>query len=127
MIGYATVGSRNLPKALGFYDDLLGGIGMTKAFDHPSGGRVYTSPDQRWFGVLGPADGGEATVGNGSMSGFMLPTRAAVDDFHAKVLALGGTCEGKPGVRGPEEAGFYFAYMRDLDGNKLCAYRLGQE
>jgi len=126
MTSYATVGSRKIPEAIGFYDELLGGIGMTKVFDHPNGGRVYGSPDQRWFGVLAPHDGGEATVGNGSMVGFMLPTRDAVDAFYAKALALGATCEGKPGQRGPDEAGFYFAYMRDLDGNKICAYKLGQ-
>ncbi len=126
MTSYATVGSRKIPEAIGFYDELLGGIGMSKVFDHPNGGRVYASPDQRWFGVLAPYDGGEASVGNGSMVGFVLPTRDAVDAFYAKALALGATCEGKPGLRGPEEAGFYFAYLRDLDGNKICAYKLGQ-
>ena len=45
---------------------------------------------------------------------------------HGKVLALGGSCDGKPGFRGPEEMGLYFTYVRDLDGNKLCAYRIGQ-
>ncbi len=127
MINYATVGSRRLDEARRFYDALLGSIGMAPMFDHPSGGRVYTSPDHRWFGVLGPYDGGEACVGNGSMVGFMLDTREKVRDFHAKAVELGGKCEGEPGIRGPEEMGLYFAYVRDLDGNKLCAYRVGPE
>jgi predicted lactoylglutathione lyase len=56
------------------------------------------------------------------MFGFSLKDRAQVDAFHAKALELGGTCDGAPGVRGP---GAYFAYMRDLDGNKLFAYSMG--
>jgi catechol 2,3-dioxygenase-like lactoylglutathione lyase family enzyme len=127
MVSYATVGSRRLAEAKPFYDALLGPIVMTKLFDHPSGGCVYGTADQRWFGVLGPYDGGEASVGNGSMVGFALETREQVRDFHARALALGGTCEGQPGVRGPDEMSFYFTYVRDLDGNKLCAYRVGAE
>jgi predicted lactoylglutathione lyase len=59
------------------------------------------------------------------MAGFELESREAVDRFHQKVLELGGSCEGAPGLRGPEELGFYFAYVRDLDGNKLCAFKVG--
>ena len=47
---------------------------------------------------------------------------AAVDAVHARALELGGSCEGPPGLRGPEEMGFYAAYFRDLDGNKLGVY-----
>ena len=63
-----------------------------------------------------------ATVGNGAMSTFRFDTRAEVDAFHAKALALGGADEGAPGERAP---GFYMSYFRDLDGNKLCAFNLG--
>ena len=56
------------------------------------------------------------------MFGFSLKDREQVDAFHAKALELGGTCDGPPGLRGP---GSYFAYFRDLDGNKLCAYKVG--
>ena len=119
MLSYATVGSNRLEDAKAFYDALLGSIGLTPMFEHPSGGRVYGRDGQIGFGVLGPYDGAPATVGNGSMFAFALETRAAVDAFHAKALALGGTDEGAPGVRGPD---WYFTYVRDLDGNKLCAY-----
>ncbi|MDB5685560.1 MAG: glyoxalase-like domain protein, partial [Rhizorhabdus sp.] len=47
------------------------------------------------------------------------------DTFHAKALELGGSCEGAPGLRGPAEANAYMSYVRDLDGNKLCAMKLG--
>ena len=127
MINYATVGTSRPAEAVAFYDALLGPIGMTTLFDRPCGGRIYTSSDHRWFGVAMPFDGGEATVGNGSMTGFMVDSREKVRAFYATALALGGTSEGEPGVRGPEEMGLYFAYVRDLDGNKLCAYRIGPE
>jgi catechol 2,3-dioxygenase-like lactoylglutathione lyase family enzyme len=126
MLTYAAVGSNNLEKAKVFYDALLGSIGVNKMFDHPSGGAIYGSP-KSMFGVLGPYDGGKANVGNGSLSGFGLETRAKVAAFHAKALELGGTCEGPPGLRGPDAANAYFAYVRDLDGNKLCAYKFGPE
>ena len=59
------------------------------------------------------------------MVAFAAGSRANVDKLHAKALALGGTDEGAPGLRGPEEYGFYGAYFRDLDGNKLCAFHVG--
>lgn len=125
MISYASVGSNRLPEAMAFYDALLGAVGMRTLTDHRSGGRIYgTAWGEPMFGVLGPFDGAPATVGNGSMSGFALDSREQVDLFHAKALELGGANEGDPGVRGPEERGFYFAYVRDLDGNKLCAFHL---
>jgi catechol 2,3-dioxygenase-like lactoylglutathione lyase family enzyme len=122
MLGYSTVGSNDLAKAKAFYDALLPTIGMEKRFDHPSGGRLYGHPKTGMFGVLGTFDGQPATVGNGTMIGFGLESQEQVAAFHAKALELGGTDEGAPGLRGPKA---YFAYFRDLDGNKLCAYKFG--
>ena len=121
MLTYATVGSNDLEKAKAFYDQLLAVAGLEKRFDHPSGGRIYGA-GAAIFGVLGPHNGEPATVGNGSMTGFMLKSRDEVDAFHAKALELGGTCDGGPGPRGGGNA--YFAYVRDLDGNKLCVYNM---
>ena len=121
-VSYMTVGSNNLEAAKGFYDALLGSIGMKGLYEHPSGGRLYRGKGTGLFGVLGPYDGEPACVGNGMMGGFDFESREAVDAFHAKALDLGGTCDGAPGERSP---GVYFAYFRDLDGNKLCGYRFG--
>ncbi len=121
-LAYATVGSNDLEAAKAFYDVLLGVAGIPPLFEHPSGGRVYGSDGVPGFAVLGPFDKAPATVGNGSMFAFQCDSRAEVDAFHAKALELGGTDEGAPGVRGPD---WYFSYVRDLDGNKLCAYCLG--
>lgn len=127
MVSYATVGSNNLPKAVAFYDELLGVIGMSKLFDHQSGGRLYGGDKQGMFGVLGPYDGNPATVGNGTMVGFAMKDLDQMAAFHAKAIALGGTDEGAPGPRGPEEAEAFAAYVRDLDGNKICAFKFGKD
>ncbi|HQR88274.1 MAG: glyoxalase [Caulobacter sp. 32-67-35] len=121
-VSYYTVGSNKLEEAKVFYDALLGSIGMTPMFDHPSGGRLYRGKGTGLFGVLGPYDGNPACVGNGSMGGFSFDTVEEVAAFHAKALELGATDEGPPGERMP---GVYFAYFRDLDGNKLCGYKFG--
>ena len=121
-INYFTVGSNKLEEAKAFYDVLLGSLGMTPMYEHPSGGRLYSGKGTGLFGVLGPYDGNPACVGNGSMGGFAFDTTEEVMAFHAKALELGATDEGAPGERMP---GVYFAYFRDLDGNKLCGYKFG--
>jgi catechol 2,3-dioxygenase-like lactoylglutathione lyase family enzyme len=120
-MNYHAVGSNRLEDAKAFYNALLPTIGMKKLFDHPSGGCLYGGNGDM-FGVLGPYDGKPATVGNGSMGGFAFDSTADVAAFHAKALELGATNEGDPGERAP---GVYFAYFRDLDGNKLCGYKFG--
>jgi catechol 2,3-dioxygenase-like lactoylglutathione lyase family enzyme len=122
MISYATVGSNDLEKSLAFYNDLLGSQGVTKMFDHPRGGALFGKGGKPVLGVLSPFNGETATAGNGAMVALEMPSREAVDAFHAKALALGGSDEGAPGERGP---GFYMAYFRDLEGNKFCACKLG--
>ncbi len=119
---YATVGSNDLDRATAFYGELLGSIGWAKIFDNPAGGAFYGHPDTGMFAVVAPFNEKAATVGNGTMAGLAVKSNAAVDTFYAKALALGGTDEGPPGYRGPEEMGAYFAYFRDPDGNKLCVY-----
>jgi predicted lactoylglutathione lyase len=103
MIGYATVGTNDLEKAVAFYDVLLGKLDRK---------RIHAFDRGHFYGQTG-------------MIALQAPSRAVVDDVHATALALGGRCEGAPGIRGREESGFYGAYFRDLDGNKLCIYRMG--
>ncbi len=122
MISYATVGSNQLEKSIPFYTELLALQGVSKMFDHPRGGAMFAKNGKLVLGVLTPFDRNPATIGNGSMISFDMPSREAVDEFHAKALALGAKDEGAPGERGP---GFYMAYFRDLDGNKFCVCRLG--
>src|SRR5690606_3250355 len=106
-------GSNDLDRAKQFFDALLGSAGIKTLFDHPSGGRIYGEAfDKPFFGVLPPFDGEAASVGNGTMITFALPSRKAVCAFHAKALELGGANEGDPGIRGDPDAGFYGAYFR---------------
>jgi catechol 2,3-dioxygenase-like lactoylglutathione lyase family enzyme len=125
MLGYALVGSNRIDKAKAFYDELLKPLGGVPLFEHPSGGRVY-GKGAPTFGVVVPHDGEAATVGNGTMISLLAETQEQVRQVFAKAMDLGGKDEGGPGWRG-EPGGFYGAYFRDLDGNKLCVYRIGPE
>jgi catechol 2,3-dioxygenase-like lactoylglutathione lyase family enzyme len=121
MIGYATIGTNNLDQARGFYDAVAGALGgkRTMAFDRM---QFYGGNGPSMLAICGPYDGAPATAGNGSMFGLPAASREAVDAAHAAALAAGGKCEGAPGQR---MDGFYGAYFRDLDGNKLCAFYTG--
>ncbi|CAN7429901.1 VOC family protein [Phenylobacterium sp. LjRoot225] len=122
MLSYATVGSNDFEKSVPFFTELLALQGVSKMFDHPRGGVMFAKDGKLVLGVLAPFNGEAATTGNGTMVAFDLPSREAVDAFHAKALELGASDEGAPGERGP---GFYMAYFRDPEGNKFCACRLG--
>ncbi len=127
MIGYVTLGTNDLERATAFYDALLGPLGASRIMPMPQGGFVW---GRDWNGpmlaVAPPYDGGTATAGNGNMVALQLESRDAIDALHAHAVQLGGSCEGPPGLRGPEgEQAFYGAYFRDPDGNKLAAFRMG--
>jgi catechol 2,3-dioxygenase-like lactoylglutathione lyase family enzyme len=119
MIGYVCVGTNNLDKAAKFYDELLGILGAKQTYKGDRGIGWGTAPDKPMLSVLRPFDGKLATVGNGSMVSLAAGGADQVKALHARALALGGACEGPPGDRG---GGFFAAYFRDLDGNKLSAF-----
>ena len=119
MIGYTCVGTNQLERAVAFYDDLLGLLGAKPFFKSDRGVGWGVSLDQPMFSVLQPFDGQAATVGNGCMVALAASHPEQVQALHARALALGGSDEGAPGPRG---TGFYGAYFRDLDGNKLAAF-----
>ncbi|MCU7250893.1 VOC family protein [Pseudomonas koreensis] len=123
MIGYCTLGTNNLPQALEFYDELLGMFGARRLVELERG--VIYGVDTFELGILQPFDGQPAVAGNGAMVALKAGNRAQVDAVHARALALGGRCEGAPGGRGPDPDGFYGAYFRDPQGNKLCVYGFG--
>lgn len=127
MIGYMTFGTNDIEKARGFYGELLGTLGAKPLMQFESGFTMYgTDFGRPALAVTPPYDGQPATVGNGAMAALVVDSRDKVDMLHAKALELGGTCEGPPGLRGDEgPQAFYGAYFRDLDGNKLCAFRVG--
>lgn len=120
MIGYVTLGTNDLDKAVAFYDALLGSIGAGRFMESEQFVAWATGPDQPGLSVTKPYDEKPATVGNGTMVALMLDSTEKVDAFYAKAMELGATDEGAPGPRG--EGGFYAGYFRDLDGNKLNAF-----
>jgi catechol 2,3-dioxygenase-like lactoylglutathione lyase family enzyme len=122
MIGYVTVGSNDLPRAIGFYEKLLGSLGAKPLWENESGAAWGTSMTAPGIGVMKPFDGKPATRGNGTMIALVVDSTDKVDQVYKLALELGATDEGKPGPRGE---GFYAAYFRDLDGNKLNCFKMG--
>ncbi|MBU6270179.1 MAG: VOC family protein [Betaproteobacteria bacterium] len=122
MIGYITLGTNDLARAAAFYDALLAEMAAKRVWDTDRGIGWGVSRGQPTLGLLVPFDGQPASPGNGTMVALMAGSREMVDTLHARALALGGTDEGAPGDRG---GGFYGAYFRDPDGNKLCFFHFG--
>jgi catechol 2,3-dioxygenase-like lactoylglutathione lyase family enzyme len=122
MIGYVTLGTNDLAGSAPFYDAIAAELGVGRmmetgqfiAWGEPGG--------KAGIGLTAPYDGQPASVGNGVMVALEARDREQVDRLHAIALAQGGTCEGAPGPRGE---GFYAAYFRDRDGNKLNAFVIG--
>lgn len=118
MLSVARYGTRDIARATAFYDELAALLDAKRVIERDDV-VVYKGPEGGMFAIGMPLDG-ELSVGNGTQMGFSTKSRAVVDAVYAKVIGLGGTCEGPPGVRGPEGVNaFYAAYVCDLDGNKL--------
>ncbi|MCT2399243.1 VOC family protein [Novosphingobium mangrovi (ex Huang et al. 2023)] len=119
MIGYVTLGTNDRERGAKFYDAVCGELGVGRMMEEeqfiawgiPGGGAG--------IGLTTPFDGKPATVGNGVMVALEASDEAQVRRLYEIALANGGTCEGPPGPRGE---GFYAAYFRDPDGNKLNAF-----
>jgi predicted lactoylglutathione lyase len=119
VIGYTTVGTNDLSKAVAFYDELFAELGAGRFMQNDRFVAWAVAPDKPAFSVCLPYDGNAATVGNGTMIALSVDSTDKVDAVYAKALQLGGTDEGPPG---PRMDGFYAAYFRDLDGNKLNVF-----
>lgn len=123
MIGYVTLGTNDLAKAGEYYDQLCGEMGAGRAMEMEGHMIAWgRSPTEPMFCAIKPFDENPATVGNGVMVSFFMESTDKVDALHKKALELGSKDEGAPGPRGDD--GFYGAYFRDLDGNKLCAFTM---
>ena len=118
MIGYTTIGASDLGKALAFYDTLLAELGGKRVME-TTNGQLYGFAQGPLFGVTKPYNGKMQNCGNGNMIAIPGGSREGVDKLYAKAMSLGASDEGAPGERMPV---FYGAYVRDLDGNKLCFF-----
>ena len=120
MFSHVMIGTNDLEKAKAFYDALLGTL------DVPPGRvdryRVFYRTKTGTFAVTKPIDGKPASHANGGTLGFAASSPEQADAWHAAGIANGGTsCEDPPGVREGSGVKLYIAYLRDPDGNKLCA------
>lgn len=124
MIAYTTLGTADLPRAAAFYDAVLAELGAKRFMEEPDYYIAWgNSEDGAGLGITWPFNKEAASVGNGTMVALAATRREQVDAVYAKAIELGGTDEGAPGQRYP---GFYAAYFRDLDGNKLNCCYLGE-
>lgn len=122
MIAYTMIGTTDLPRSIGFYGGLFTIMGLDECWrDDKTVAWGSLSDEKAARFIIGyPFDGGPANVGNGSMTAFLIEDVKLIDRLHALALAAGGSDEGKPGLRPQYGAGFYAAYVRDPDGNKLA-------
>lgn len=120
MFSHVMLGVNDLEASKKFYDALLSTLGIGPGIANKNR-YFYRSPTGS-FAISTPIDGEPACHGNGSTLGFLAQSSEQVDAFHAAGVASGGTsCEDPPGLRDGSVGRLYLAYLRDLDGNKICA------
>ncbi|PZQ60188.1 MAG: glyoxalase [Phenylobacterium zucineum] len=120
MFSHIMVGANDLGKSKTFYDAVLGTLGAGPAM--VDGHRMFYIHNGGVFAVSQPIDGQGASHANGGTIGFACASPDQVEAWHAAGVANGGkTCEDPPGVRESGLGKMYLAYLRDPDGNKLCA------
>jgi len=120
MFSHVMLGVNDLEASRKFYDALLGTLGIGLGVANKS--RYFYRSATGTFAITKPIDGAPATPGNGSTIGFVVQSAEQGDAFHAAGIANGGTtCEEPPGFRDGPAGHFYLAYLRDPDGNKICA------
>ena len=120
MFSHVMIGINDLDKAKSFYDALLGTLGVPPG--RVDRHRIFYRTKTGTFSVSLPIDGKPATPANGGTVGFACSSTQQADAWHAAGIAHGGTpCEDPPGVREGGMGKMYLAYLRDPDGNKLCA------
>lgn len=119
MFTHVRVGASDIQRAKTFYDAALGALGVNAIMD--MGNAVIYGGGNGAFVVGAPLEG-EPAPGNGNTVGFAAKDQDAVAQFHAQGLAHGGSCEGAPELKPQAGANSYASYLRDPDGNKICAY-----
>ncbi len=125
MFSHVMVGVNDLDRAKQFYDAVLGTLGVGPGLVDRH--RIFWMTPTGVFAASLPIDGKPASIGNGSTVGFNCATSEQADAWHAAGVANGGvSIEDPPGVREGPTGKMYLAYLRDPDGNKLCAlHRMG--
>jgi catechol 2,3-dioxygenase-like lactoylglutathione lyase family enzyme len=126
MFSHIMVGTNDIERSKAFYDAVLGTLGAGEPFRHVNATgqvRLFYRHNGGSFGISEPIDGEPATCANGGTIGFKCGSPEQVKAFHDAGVAHGGTSiEEPPGLRDAGSLGsMHLAYLRDPDGNKLCA------
>jgi catechol 2,3-dioxygenase-like lactoylglutathione lyase family enzyme len=129
MFNHIMVGSNDIERSKRFYDAVLGLLGAGEAVRNKSAGgqtRLFYRHDGSTFGVSEPINGAPANGANGGTIGFKCSSPEQVREFHDVAVANGGvSIEDAPGLRSGPSGAMHLSYVRDPDGNKLCAlYRV---
>ena len=123
MFTHAFLGSNDIEKSRTFYDATMAELGYSNVVPPEAGSLVYSGPTGTL--VIGkPGNGEAATISNGATLGLAASSDEAVSKWHAAGLAAGGTCDGPPGPRERAPNNSVGAYLRDPDGNKICAFNM---
>ena len=119
MFSHVMLGSSDIAKSKRFYDALIGALGGPPATEDAKGRLIYSHRGGRLM-ISKPIDGKPACGANGGTLGFSVESTDEGDAWHKAGVENGGTSiEDPPGVRAG--GNLYLAYLRDPDGNKLCA------
>lgn len=125
MFSHVMVGTNDIERSKRFYDAVLGVLGAGEPFRNINGtgqARLFYRHDGASFCVSEPINGQPATCANGGTIGFKCSSPELVKQFHDVAVANGGvSIEQPPGLRESTLGALYLAYVRDPDGNKLCA------
>jgi catechol 2,3-dioxygenase-like lactoylglutathione lyase family enzyme len=125
MLNHVMVGSNDLERSKRFYDAVLGTLGAGEPLRNKASSghtRLFYRHNGSTFCVTEPINGEEAAAANGGTIGFKCSSPEQVQQFHDIAVARGGTtCEDPPGPRDGSLGVMHLAYVRDPDGNKLCA------
>lgn len=125
MFSHVMVGSNDIERSKRFYDAALGVLGVGephRSLNKTGQTRLFYRHDGGLFCVSEPIDESPATFANGGTIGFKCSSSEQVREFHDTAVAHGGTSiEDPPGLRESELGLLHLAYVRDPDGNKLCA------
>ena len=125
MFSHIMIGSNDIERSRRFYDAVLGVLGAGEPLRNQNATgqtRLFYRHDGGSFGISEPLNGEAATFANGGTIGFKCVSAEQVKQFHDTAVAHGGTSiEDPPGLRESTMGALHLAYVRDPDGNKLCA------
>lgn len=124
MILTARYGTRNVARAAAFYDAVLGALGAQRYLQQPTV-LGYQTPGESGIFLVNLAEPGAIIESPSTQISFAAHSTAEVDEAYARVAAAGGICGAPPVRRGVDSIGYYIAYARDPDGNRLAIYFTG--